>query len=183
MSSSLELLKNKIRVKIRLAQVKAARELAALIPELIRLRTRGAGEGVNGPLKELSDSYIKQRKGELAFKTIKTPNGNKVIPYVPKEKPVLHPETTPEQSNLTATGQLLDSIKGKNFGSKILIEPTRGKRQGELSGADSTLTNRQVLRYVEENGREFLELSESEREEIIKIAQDIIKEEIKDVIK
>jgi hypothetical protein len=183
MSKKLEQLSKQLQVKIKLAQVKAAREIAALIPELIRLRTRGAGEGVDGPLKELSDSYVEQRKGELSFFTTGEGDSKRVVPYKPSKKPKLHPDTTPETSNLTATGQLLDSIKGKNIGTKVIIEPSKGKRKGELSGGKSTLSNKEVLKYVELNGRKFHELSKEEREEIIKIVEQIIKDEISSVIK
>jgi hypothetical protein len=162
MSKKLEQLSKRLQVKIKLAQVKAAREIAALIPELIRLRTRNAGEGVDGPLKALEPSTKKSRD---------------------RYKDNLHPDTSPNESNLTATGQLLDSIKGKNIGSKVIIEPSKGKRKGELYGGKSTLSNREVLKYVELNGRKFHELSKEEKEEIIKIVEQIIKDEISSVIK
>lgn len=162
MSKKLEELSKQIQIKVKLAQVKAAREIAALIPELIRLRTRGAGEGVDGPLKGLEDSTEKYRE---------------------RYKDNLHPDTSPKESNLTATGQLLDSIKGKNIGSKVVIEPSKGKRKGELSGGKSKLSNREVLKYVELNGRKFHELNKEERAEIIKLVEQIIRDEISSVIK
>jgi hypothetical protein len=58
-------------------------------------RVRGEGKGVKredgnkGDLKPLSPDYIKQRARD----------------------PRLHSETTPETSNLTRTGEMLDSLK------------------------------------------------------------------------
>jgi hypothetical protein len=162
MSKKLELLNKQIQVKTKLAQVKAARELAALIPELIKLRTRQAGEGVDGELDglEKSTEAYRQRYSEN-----------------------LHPDTTPSTSNLTATGQLLDAIQGKNTGSKVKIDIKGGKRKGELSGGKSKKTNKDVRKYVEDAGRKFLELSEAEKDEVIELARQIILDELRSVIK
>lgn len=181
MSKKLELLKKKLAVKIKLAQVKAAKALAEVIPDVIKLRTRQEGEGVSGKLKPLSDSYIAQRKGDVAFATIGKGDERKVIPYKPSKAPDLHPDTTPETSNLTATGQLIDAVQGKSAGSKVTIDIKKGKRKGELSGGKSTLSNQQVRKYVEDNGREFLELSKQERIEAEEFAKEIILKEIKEV--
>jgi hypothetical protein len=183
MAKRLSELAKSIQVKIKLAQIKAAKEVAQLIPELIKIRTRLEGEGVDGPLKELSDSYIKQRKGELSFFTTGEGDNKRVVPYKPNKKPKLHPDTSPETSNLTATGQLLDSIQGRNVGTKVIVEPKKGKRKGELSGGKSKLSNREVLKYVEENGRKFHELSKEERLELLDLIEQIIKDEIRSVIK
>lgn len=162
MSKQLELLKKKLQVKIRLAQAKAAKALAESIPEVIKLRTRQEGEGVSGPLKDLADSTIEYRQ---------------------KYSDNLHPDTSARTSNLTATGQLIDAIQGKSAGSKVKIDIKGGKRKGELSGGKSTKTNKEVRKYVEDAGREFLELSKVERQEAEELAKEIILEEIRSVIK
>jgi hypothetical protein len=162
MANKLKELSNRLKVKIKLAQVKAARALAETIPEVIRIRTQQEGDGVNGPLKSLEPSTKKYRKRYEAN---------------------LSSDTDPDRSNLTATGQLLDSIKGKNIGSKVVIEPGKSKRKGELSGGKSRLTNREVNKYVDENGREFLRLNKQETEEATNLAKDIIAEELRSVIK
>ena len=181
MMSSLKELANRLKIKIKLAQLKAAKALAETIPEVIKIRTQQEGEGADGnKLKPLSKSYIEQRKGNLRFYTDK--NGKKHS-YIPKDKPNLSSDTSPETSNLTATGQLIDSIKGKNIGNKVIIEPGKSKRKGELYGQKSKLTNKQVNKYVDENGREFLKLSKAEEKEAFELAKDIITEEIRSVIK
>jgi hypothetical protein len=162
MSKKLELLNKQIQVKTKLAQTKAARELAALIPELIKLRTRQAGEGVDGALKSLAESTIEYRE---------------------KYEDNLHPDTSPSNSNLTATGQLLDAIQGKNTGSKVRVDIKGGKRKSEISGGKSKKTNKDVRKYVEDAGRKFLELSEAEKDEVIELARQIILDELRSVIK
>lgn len=162
MSKQLELLKKKLQVKIKLAQAKAAKALAESIPEVIKLRTRQEGEGVSGPLKDLADSTIKYRE---------------------RYSDNLHPDTSPRTSNLTGTGQLIDAIQGKSAGSKVKIDIKGGKRKGELSGGRSKKTNKEVRKYVEDAGREFLELSKVERQEAEELAKEIILEEIRSVIK
>jgi hypothetical protein len=160
MSKKLELLNKQIQVKTKLAQVKAARELSQVIPELVKLRTRQASEGVDGPLNALEDSTIKYRE---------------------RYQDNLHPDTSPITSNLTGTGQLIDAIQGKSAGSKVTIDIKKGKRKGELSGGKSKLSNQQVRKHVEDNGREFLELSKQERIEAEEFAKEIILKEIKEV--
>lgn len=63
------------------------------IPRIIRVRTR-LGKGLLGKLKPLSDKYMSQRK-----------------------KMNLSGETTVKRSNLTQTGEMLDSIVGKRRGN------------------------------------------------------------------
>jgi hypothetical protein len=162
MSKQIDLLKKKLQVQLRLAQAKAAKALAETIPEVIKLRTRQEGEGVSGSLKDLEDSTIKYRE---------------------RYSDNLHPDTGPRTSNLTGTGQLIDAIQGKSFGSKVKIDIKSGKRKGELSGGRSKKTNKEVRKYVEDAGREFLELSNAERKEAEELAKDIILEQIRDVIK
>lgn len=160
MSKKLSLLNKKIQVKIKLAQVKAAKVLAEIIPDVIRIRTRLEGEGVSGSLKSLKASTIKNRE---------------------KYKDNLHPDTSPSESNLTATGQLLDAIQGKSAGSKVTIDIKKGKRKGELYGNKSKISNKEVRRHVEDNGREFLDLSKDEKKESEELAKEIILEEIRSV--
>jgi len=182
-SESLKLLKARLQVKLKAAQRKAAQELAKAIPEVIKIRTRFEGEGVKGKLKPLSQSYKDFRAGKIAFFTKGKGSGRKVIPLEPTRAPNLHPDTDPGTSNLTATGQMIDAIKGKSSGTKVTIEVKNNKRKKELNGRKSNKTNKEVQRYVEKNGREFLEFSKAERKEVEEFVVDIIKEELSDIIK
>jgi hypothetical protein len=163
MTKKIEILKQKIANRTRIAQAKAAKELSKIIPDVIKLRTRQEGEDKNNrPLKNLEASTKEYRE---------------------RYQDNLHPDTSPGTSNLTATGQLLDSIQGRSTGSKVSIEIKGGRRRGELSGSDSRITNKKLRKYVEDQGREFLQLSEAEREEAKDLARQIILDEIRSVIK
>jgi hypothetical protein len=160
MSKKLELLKNKLKVRLKLAQAKAAKAIAQAIPDLIKIRTRLEGEGIKGKLKKLEKTTIAYRE---------------------RYSQNLSSDTSPGESNLTATGQLLDSIKSKSVGSKVIAEFKKGKRKGELSGSKSKLTNQEVNKYVEKNGRAFFDLTKEEMQDAEDLATEIIKKEIKDV--
>jgi len=114
--------------------------------DTIKVRTR-VGKGVdNGKLKKLkplSTSYIKLR--ELYESNLSS-------------------LTKPNKSGLTATGQMLDSIRFKISGliRKKIIIFFDNKRSGELSGAKSRLTNSQVAKHVQDNGRPFFEFADTE---------------------
>jgi hypothetical protein len=155
---------------------KAARELSRSLPDLIRERVR-AGFGLNGKLKGLSKSYIAFRKGFVNFITI---NG-KVVPITKKpKKPKLDSTTSPETSNLTATGQMLKSIIGQASGGivRIFMKDTRKK---ELNDGPPK-TNNEVRRFAEKD-RPFFELTKNERRIAELTAVDIIKQEIRRVLK
>jgi hypothetical protein len=147
---------------------------------MIKLRTRlGYGVGQDGgeksSLKPLAKSTIEVRKGNLAF--FKSPSTGKPIPYKPDKNGAgnvqLHPETRPSKSNLTRTGQLLDSegVTAAGYGS-VKVGPS-GSR------TDSKLTNQQVAKYVTDGGRPFNHLSKVE----IKRLQDAIKKQLREAIK
>jgi len=109
----------------------------------IRVRTRlGKGDD-NKKLKELKASTKKKRK---------------------RYKKNLSEFTKPNKSNLTATGQMLDSIKSKTDGSKIIID-FRKKRTTELDGTPSELTNTEVAIFSEQLGRLFFGLTPLQRKE------------------
>jgi len=139
------------------------RELKPVAEELaddIRVRTR-LGKGVeryNGPeipLKGLSPSYKQQRAGKIGFAKNKQ---GKTYPYKPGKKGRRHPslsdKTTPNKSNLTFTGQMLDSLSGKSPKKGTLEVYFDSKRTGRLTNSD-------VARFAEENPgqRKFFNLS------------------------
>lgn len=148
--------------KLIIAQQKAARELAIIIVSVLKIRVRIEEEGTNGKLKPLSPKYIEQRK--------KSKN--------------LHPHTTPETSNLTATGQMLDALRGRAGGGKVTIDIKPTKRKKGLDGkVPKNLTNDDVRKYVEEAGREFLKLSAVEKREVIDLTTQMILDELKGLFK
>lgn len=154
----MKITKAKLERAIKQGQIRAARELAKSIPDLIRERVR-AGLGLSGPLKALSDNYVKFRR-RVARRLAAT--------------------TSPNQSNLTATGQMLAGIIGEATGSIIRIF-IRGNRKREINGQGGK-TNNEIRKYVEKD-RPFFELTNAERQVIAKSAAETIKQEIKRALK
>jgi hypothetical protein len=135
--------------------------MALAIQEVIKLRTRQEGIGTKGDLRALEDKTVKHRE---------------------KYSKNLHPDTSPGKSNLTATGQLLDSVTGKAVGDKVNIS-LKGKRKKGLDGKRSNVSNDTVGEGMRLQGREFLKLSEQEKQEAIDLATQIINEEISAALK
>jgi hypothetical protein len=109
-------------------------------------------------MKPLSQSYKDQRKGLVAFYTddqkrirvIKPGSGRLQLPFTPGEF------FSPNRSNLTASGQLLNAFEYRVTSKGFTIFINRNRRRG------SRLSNDQVREFVEEQGRYFLGFSEAE---------------------
>jgi len=123
----------------------ALRPVAEKAIDIIRKRTRlgyGVPNSVNGTadrfkLQALSPGYIKLR-----------------------QKSHLSDQTSAKRSNLTFTGQLLDSLAViRIIAGSVIVGPT-GTRKGE------SLTNAQLAGYLAEKGRPFLSLSKPEAEQL-----------------
>ena len=156
-SKQLELIKKRIQVQSRLALTKIAKEVAPDVANLVRTRTQLEGEGASGKLSPLSESTKKQRRFY----------SDNLSEY-----------TSPEQSNATATGQLIDSIQGKNIGTKIIVEPNKKKGRTTLSGGRSKLSNQEVLKWYEAQGREFLKLNDEEKKDLREYISKRLSEEL-----
>lgn len=136
-------------------------ECGNYMADRIRTRTRlGRGVTESGQpqgLKKLSQSYKDQRAGKIAFASKGKGAGRIIYPYVPDARPKLHPQTSPGKSNLTFTGQMLDSLGiTKITRNSVEIGP-RGRR------TDSALSNQDVAGFVSKE-RPFLNISSPERE-------------------
>lgn len=152
------------------------RSLGREAAEMIRLRTR-LGYGVASDakprrkLKPLSSSYKAQRKGEVAFFT----KNKKVIPYEPDRAPRLSRETSPTKSNLTFTGQMLDSIDVITAKQgEVLVGPSGERDDGK--------SNQEIAGYVAEAGRPFNHLSDIETKRMTELISDKINELVKKVL-
>lgn len=158
-SETLRLQKIKLAKARREAIKEAADQMAATIKDFILIRTRFDNSGLNGPLASLDEKTISARRRSSRLSS----------------------DTTPETSNLTGTGQMLDALTSKRNGSKITVEVKNTKRRKELAGK-SRLTNKEVQRFVEKAGREFLGLTAKERKEATDIATKIIADYIKNAL-
>ena len=152
-------IKRKYGGRLKIALNKAAKIMGQSIVDVILIRTRIEGQGTNGKLDRLEPSTKKYRK---------------------RYADNLHPDTSPNTSNLTATGQLLDAIKFTSGNGKVKVFIKNTKRKKDLGGYKSKLTNDEVRAEVEKS-REFLKLSESEKEDATKLAANIIEEELRNL--
>jgi hypothetical protein len=148
LSQLLNRLKSAIKYKLdAIINRRLQEEIGRIVSERVKTRTR-LGKGVNEDgaapvkLKVLSDAYKRRRKAE---------------------KNQLHAETTPSKSNLTFTGDMLDNIKYRIEGDKIIIYI-----EGDL--------NNKKAQWVTEGGRAFMNLSKPEQVEIIRLIRERIKQ-------
>lgn len=148
-------LKKRYRIAIttylNLSEIKRVADFSG---DLIRRRTRlGYGVkkegGTKGKLKELSDSYKARRR---------------------KKASELHSETTPARSNLTYTGQMLDSIYAQRVSLNEFVLSLRPYRKPvptkKKNAKKRQLTNEQVAEFNEQKGRTFFNLSRSELRQV-----------------
>lgn len=153
--------------------------LGMYIRQLIYARTK-LGKGVssgdadsetvsNVKLKPLSESYKKVRAGKLRFFTsrsghvfaIENSKNFKI------QKPSLGKLGTPNKSNLTFSGQMLEALKFEQTtrGVKLFIESS--------SRSGSKLDNDQVASYVSKD-RPFLNMSKNESKRVEQFISDEI---------
>jgi hypothetical protein len=85
-----------------------------------------------------------------------------------KEDGILSDATKPQRSNLTMTGQMLDSLRVINHRRNFAEISPYGSRW------DSDLTNQEVSAYVEAAGRPYLNLSDLEIKKLARFYQNKI---------
>jgi len=149
--------------------------LAEKARQIIYRRTK-SGKGVNPSsgseqtLKALSPRYIEYRKGNFSFTTKK--KGKKVTANA--KKPRLGEFGSPSKSNLTLTGEMLDSIQIKiqKYGFLLYFPNTKHKWSKRV-------TVRQLAQYVQENGRPFFSLSQGEIRVLLKAVQDDVRKQLR----
>ncbi len=108
----------------------------------------GNGAGERFTLKPLADTTIDARKRM-------------------GRRGTLSDVTSPKRSNLTATGQMLDSMAVTAVSSTTVSVAPTGSRQG---GGPS---NAEVAAYVSEQGRSFLQLSRLEADQLTRFYRNI----------
>ena len=114
----------------------------------------GAEDGQKTRLKPLSSGYISARKGTVQFNT----KEGKFVEFKIK-KTKLGNFGSAGRSNLTRTGQMLDSIDFKVTKNGVTIFIPDSFRDDDDS---KQLTNADVARFVTKQGRSFFELTDSE---------------------
>lgn len=149
----------------------------------IRRRTR-LGYGCPGygrpreSLKSLSNLYIEFRKGKIfVFKN----KNNKTVVANSKGNTGRHPklsdETLPSKSNLTFTGQLLNSMHSSVLRPGVFLIDFQGEHQ-PLTPTGKTISNGTLAYYVEKEGRPFIGPSDREVERLKKAVYDNFKTKI-----
>lgn len=139
------------------------KRLGQQIVDIIKKRTRtGKAVGkMNGP----TGKFVKIKE--------------KTVDYRKKYEKNLSEFTTPGRTNITATGQMLDSLRSESKTDSIVIY-FEDKRTTELDGRPSKITNSKLAKYTQEGSnnrpaRPFLNLSRTEMDEIAKtIKRDIL---------
>lgn len=88
-----------------------------------------------------------------------------------RRKKRLHPSTSPDRSNLTETGQMLNALYGRSDRAGEMKVAVRSKRRG------TSKTNDEVV-FFTSGDRPFLELSTKELREVTKLSTELIQNEI-----
>lgn len=162
------------------------RKFGEQIKNMIRIRTRvgfavdRTGESKH-KLKDLSPGYIEQRRKQQANATEAAGHGRGDFKSIhgPKKRSIIHgagglsDETTPSKSNLTRTGQMLDSVDVKGVGDGTVSVGPTGSR------SDSSHTNAEIAEFQAEKGRKFNNLSDIE----LKRLNDSIKTQLRSLIR
>lgn len=121
--------------------------------DTVRIRAQLGGSVENTgekkrSFKKLSPGYVKQRRKSSELSSL----------------------TSPGKSNVTHTGQMIESItgKGKSGGFDITLSGSR----------NDGLTNKQVADFVEEGGRPFMNFSNIELKKIARLIEEQLVDEI-----
>lgn len=158
--------------------------------KLIVNRTR-SGKGLTSevggriiPLKKLAKSTKDQRAGKVRFITkdeIVRPIKSKTYTRVTN----LSNKTTSSKSNLTATGQMLDSLKGKARNGQIIVDFETESRSGNIfnKSAPSKTRNSEIVEYQKDMGRIFLGLSVTEQRKLEKEIAKQVESDIKKALR
>lgn len=163
------------------------RDLAQLTKEIIYKRVK-SGKGVSSDsspfivtrfqrLSPLSANYKAYRRaGRVQFTAmVKRRGGMKKVKvsFQTRNFPGLGEFASPTKSNLTFTGQMLNSMTFdiKRLGFTILIPETR-RREGKA-------TNAQVARWVSQAGRPFMNLTAGEHRIVKSRMKKILQRELK----
>lgn len=130
----------------------------------------GVKNGIKSKLKPLSPAYILQRKGKVGFTT----KDGKEVNFKIK-KPILGSFASAQRSNLTKSGQMLDSITFKVTKNGVTVYIPDSKR------SDTDKSNSEIAKLNQDNGRNFFELSDDEVTKIQRIITNKLREIAREV--
>lgn len=121
--------------------------------DTVRIRAQLGGSVENTgdkkkSFKRLSPGYVEQRRKSSKLSSL----------------------TTPGKSNVTNTGQMIESIQGKGKQAGFTIAASGSRNDG--------LTNKQVADFVEEGGRPFMNFSNLELKKIARLIEEQLVDEI-----
>jgi hypothetical protein len=171
-----------------LSKPDAMRKLGEQAADMIRKRTRlGYGVASDGAerekLKPLAESTIQARAGRIAFR--KTRDGKTFpIPADPNGAQLnmepLHEHTRASRSNLTHSGQLLDSIKVVSVAEgSVKVGPSGDRRPAPGLRNNNLPSNEELGKWVTQAGRPFNHLSKVEQKRL----NDEIKRQLRAIVK
>jgi hypothetical protein len=149
--------------------------------------TKAGASKLNAQVERGLNSYLKNQSSKSGAKGIanaenaaaKLNAGGSTIAERERlqRKGKLSELTTPGKSNLTRSGQLLDSIKAHPIeGNKVKIAPEGDRKD---PGRKQQLNNQQVAKYVTDQGRAFINPSDAE----LKAVQDQVKAQVKNLVR
>lgn len=141
--SRLNDLKDRIRRLLDSSKSKELKdEIAKQAVHLIKTRTRGRKlDNTGKPFKSLAETTIQKRRYYQRY---------------------LHQSTRPATNHLTMTGQLIDAIRSKTEGTKIIVSvPPSPRRPIKPSHKKPDATNEDVAGYVQKK-RPFMGLTKED---------------------
>lgn len=140
------------------ADPKVMKEVAEQALKLVVQQVRlGNDYKTGGKFKELSPDYKDKRK---------------------KYSSDLHATARPRKSNVTATGQMLESIEVDKVQARSVTLGLGGARRNSPLSS-SKVTNAEVGYWVEYNGRHFFGLAEKSRKKLILFYRRIVRSMLK----
>lgn len=95
----------------------------------------------------------------------------------------LHKDTSSDISNLTATGKLLDGIRGAGNGKEIAVRLAKARGGSTLSGGRDKSNNHDVNEGQEAMGRPFMYVSKTELRELEQRVEDELDRQFKKLVK
>lgn len=161
-----------------------AKELSQQVKDLVKKITKELEQTVKSKVfyDEIGEEVSTQirKRTRLGYGTTKTGSQAKLKPtktstqkakQLKKKQGKLSDQTTPKKSNLTDTGQLLDSIQHKASLQKVVIDFKNPRK-------DSEIGNKELAKHVQDD-RPFFGLTNPEKNRLKRLIEKKIQEMVK----